>query len=46
MTLLTDTTRAKGAGAVQDTYTLMRKGIRKLLKQLGYAVGQAPWAVA
>ena len=37
VTLLTDTTRAKGAGAVQDTYTLLRKGIRKLLKQLGYA---------
>ena len=35
--LLTDTTRTKGAGAVQDTYTLLRKGIRKLLKQLGYA---------
>ena len=34
--MLTDTTRTKGAGAVQDTYTL-RKGIRKLLKQLGYA---------
>jgi transposase len=38
VTLLTDTTRAKGGGAVQDTYTLVRKGIRKLLKQLGYAV--------
>lgn len=38
VTLLTDTTRTKGAGAVQDTYTLLRKGIRKLLKQLGYAV--------
>ena len=38
VTLLTDTTWAKGAGAVQDTYTLLRKGIRKLLKQLGYAV--------
>lgn len=37
VTLLTDTTRTKGAGAVQDTYTLLRKGIRKLLKQLGYA---------
>lgn len=37
VTLLTDTTRAKGAGAVQDTYTLLRKGIRKLLKQMGYA---------
>jgi hypothetical protein len=35
-TLLTDTTPAKGGGAVQDTYTLLRKGIRKLLKALGY----------
>ena len=26
----------KGAGAVQDTYTLIRKAIRKLLKDLGY----------
>ena len=38
MTLLTDTTWVKGAGAVQDTYTLIRKAIRKLLKQLGYAL--------
>ena len=38
VTLLTDTTRTKGAGAVQDTYTLLRKCMRKLLKQLGYAV--------
>jgi transposase len=37
VTVLTDTTRTQGAGAVQDTYTLLRKGIRKLLKQLGYA---------
>ncbi len=37
VTLLTDTTRTKGAGAVMDTYTLLRKGIRKLLKQCGYA---------
>jgi transposase len=36
VTLLTDTTSAQGAGAVQDTYTLIRKAIRKLLKQLGY----------
>ena len=36
VTLLTDTTRARGAGAVQDTYTLLRKGMRKLLKQMGY----------
>ena len=41
VTLLTDTTQAKGAGAVQDTYTLLRKCLRKLLKQLGYqAAGQ------
>jgi transposase len=32
VTLLTDTTNVKGAGAVQDTYTLLRKGIRKVLK--------------
>ena len=32
VTLLTDTTAVKGAGAVQDTYTLLRKGVRKLLK--------------
>lgn len=38
VTLLIDTTRATGAGAVQDTYTLLRKGLRKLLRQLGYAV--------
>ena len=37
VTLLTDTTWAKGAGAVQDTYTLIRKAIRKLLQGLGYA---------
>jgi len=37
VTLLTDTTWAKGAGAVQNTYTLIRKAIRKLLKDLGYA---------
>jgi transposase len=36
VTLLTDTTWVKGAGAVQDTYTLLRKGTRKLLKALGY----------
>lgn len=40
LTLLTDTTWAKGAGAVQDTYTLLRKGVRKLLRQLGYALPQ------
>jgi hypothetical protein len=38
VTLLTDTTWVKGAGAVQDTYTLLRKGTRKLLKALGYHV--------
>jgi transposase len=36
VTLLSDTTNAKGAGATQDTYTLLRKGIRKLLKAMGY----------
>jgi transposase len=40
LTLLTDTTWAKGAGAVQDTYTLIRKSIRKLLRQMGYALPQ------
>lgn len=35
VTLLTDTTDVKGAGAVQDTFTLLRKGIRKLLKAAG-----------
>jgi transposase len=35
--LLTDTTRTKGAGAVMDTYTLLRKSSRQLLKQWGYA---------
>lgn len=38
VTVLTDTTWAHGAGAVQDTYTLIRKSIRKLLRQLGYAL--------
>ena len=37
VTLLTDTTRADGAGAVQDSYTLLRKCMRKLLKQMGYS---------
>lgn len=36
VTLLTDTTDVKGAGPVQDTYTLLRKGIRKLIKTMGY----------
>jgi len=38
ITLLIDGTPVKGAGAVQDTYTLLRKGIRKLLKAAGYHV--------
>jgi hypothetical protein len=38
VTLLVDTTPVKGAGAVQDTYTLLRKGIRKLLRTAGYHV--------
>lgn len=38
VTLLADTTNVKGAGAVQDTYTLLRKGIRKLLKAAGFHV--------
>jgi len=37
VTLLTDTTWAKGAGAVQNTYTLIRKSMRKILRDLGYA---------
>ena len=40
LTLLIDTTWVKGAGAVQDTYTLIRKSIRKLLRQMGYALPQ------
>lgn len=36
VTLLTDTTNVEGAGAVQDTYTLLRKGLRKLLKAAGF----------
>jgi hypothetical protein len=36
LALLTDTTNVKGAGAVQDTYTLLRKGMRKLLKAAGF----------
>jgi hypothetical protein len=40
LTLLTDTTWAQGAGAVQDTYTLIRKGVRKLLRQMGYGLPQ------
>jgi hypothetical protein len=36
--LLVDSSPQKGAGAVQDTYTLLRKGVRKLLKAMGFAV--------
>jgi hypothetical protein len=36
VTLLIDATWTKGAGAVQDTYALLRKGLRKLLKQMGF----------
>lgn len=36
VTLIVDTVAAKGAGAVQDSYTLLRKGIRKLLRAMGY----------
>lgn len=51
VTLLTDTTPAQGAGAVQDTYTLLRKGIRKTLKALGFELpgkrqGMSPRAQA
>jgi transposase len=35
---LLDSTPMRGAGAVQDTYTLLRKGIRRLLKAMGFAV--------
>ena len=38
VTLLTDTTNVKGAGAVQDTYTLLRKGLHKLVKAAGFHV--------
>lgn len=38
VTMLSDTTNVKGAGALQDAFTLLRKGVRKLLKELGYAV--------
>lgn len=33
---LIDSMAMHGAGATQDTYTLMRKGVRRLLKALGY----------
>ena len=35
---LVDSTSMKGGGAVQNTYTLLRKGIRKLLKAMGFDV--------
>ena len=38
VTAIFDTTHTGGAGAVQDTYTLLRKGIRKLLKAAGFAL--------
>lgn len=37
-TLLIDSTPQHGAGAVQDTYTLIRKGIRKILRLAGYTL--------
>jgi hypothetical protein len=40
VTLLTDTTNVQGAGAVQDTYTLVRKGMRKLLRAAGFHLPQ------
>jgi transposase len=39
VSLLIDTTPQLGAGAVQDTYTLIRKGIRRVLKAAGYQAG-------
>jgi transposase len=36
ITVLVDTLSQHGAGAVQDTYTLIRKGIRRVLKLAGY----------
>lgn len=39
VSLLIDTTPQLGAGAVQDTYTLIRKGIRRVLKAAGYHAG-------
>ena len=38
VTAIFDTTATGGAGAVMDTYTLIRKGIRKLLKTVGFAL--------
>jgi hypothetical protein len=36
VTLVVDTMAVGGAGAVQDSYTLLRKGVRKLLKVAGF----------
>jgi hypothetical protein len=36
--VLLDSSPIKGAGAVQDTSTLLRKGIRRLLKAMGFTV--------
>src|SRR5712692_3545071 len=36
--MLLDSSPQKGAGAVQDTYTLLRTGVRRLLKAMGFAV--------
>jgi transposase len=38
VTALIDTVAQTGAGAVQDTYTMIRKGIRRVLQASGYAV--------
>jgi len=38
ITVLVDSMAQHGAGAVQDTYTLIRKGIRRVLKVAGYQV--------
>jgi len=38
VTLLVDTTPQRGAGAVQDTCTLIRKAIRQLLRGAGYSL--------
>src|SRR5512136_1562820 len=36
ITVLVDSMAQHGAGAVQDTYTLIRKGVRRVLKVAGY----------
>ena len=35
---LADSTAMKGAGAAENTYTLLRKGIRRLLRAMGFSV--------